>query len=104
MIILAVSFSRKLQTATNAFVTNLAVADLLTSFILIWYTVGALGKGDWPIPQAYWICEVTGFSIVASIGTSTHNLAIIALNRLIRIQNPIGTEKYLHLVGLLSLS
>ena len=85
MIILAVSFSRKLQTTTNVFVTNLAVVDLLTSFILIWYTVGALGKGGWPMPQAYWICEVTGFSILTFIGASTHNLAAIALNRLIRI-------------------
>ena len=88
MIILAVSFSRKLQTATNALVTNLAAVDLLTSFILIWYTVGALGKGDWPVPRAYWICEVTGFSILASIGTSTHNLAVIALNWVIRITKP----------------
>ena len=88
MIILAVSFSRKLQTTTNVFVTNLAVVDLLTSFILIWYTVGALGGGEWPIPRTDWMCEVTGFSILAFIGTSTHNLAFIALNRLIRITKP----------------
>ena len=85
MIILAVSFSRKLQTVTNAFVINLAVADFLTSFVLIWFAVGALGKDGWPIPQAYWICEVVGFSILAFICTSLYNLAAIAVDRVVRI-------------------
>ena len=89
MIILAVTFSQKLQTATNAFVTSLAIADLLTSFFLIWYTIGALGKGEWPIPQVYWICELTAFMIYSCIGTSMYNLAAIAVNRLIRITKPI---------------
>ena len=82
-ILLAISFSRKLHTATKAFVTNLAVVDLLTSITLIWFTVGALGRADRLTPQAY--CEVISFVLLASIGTSTFNMAAIALNRFIRI-------------------
>ena len=86
-ILLAVSFSRKLQTATNMFVTNLAVADFLRSFTFIWYTVGvlALGREDRLTQQAYWFCAVTNFLILASTGTSTCNMAAIAFNRFIRI-------------------
>ena len=88
MIILAVAFSRKLQTATNAFVINLAIADLLTSFVLICSAVGVLGEDEWPIPQAYWMCEAIGFSIRTFISTSVYNLAVIAVNRLICITKP----------------
>ena len=87
-ILLAVSFSRKLHTATNAFVTSLAVTDFLTSFILIWHTVGALGRAGRPTPQPKWICEVTGFSLLAFMGTSTYNMAAIATNRFMRITKP----------------
>ncbi|XP_072035579.1 melatonin receptor type 1B-A-like [Amphiura filiformis] len=88
MVITAVALSRKLQTATNAFVTSLGVSDLLTSFFLIWYAVGALGRNSWPIPGAYWLCQTTGFMIYASVGTSLYTLAAIAINRLIHITRP----------------
>ena len=85
MLITAVMFSRKLHTSTNAFVTSLAVADLMTAFFLIWFAVGVLGPDGWPIPQAYWICELTGFVIYACRGTSLYTLGTIAVNRLILI-------------------
>ena len=88
MIIAAVAFSRKLQTSTNAFVTSLSVADLLTSFFLIWYIVGLLGQNDWPLPRAEWLCGVTGFVIFTCTGASIYNLAAIGLNRLILITKP----------------
>ena len=85
MLITAVMFSRKLHTSTNAFVTSLAVADLMTAFFLIWFAVGILGPDGWPLPQAYWICELTGFVIYACRGTSLYTLGTIAVNRLILI-------------------
>ncbi|XP_072037518.1 alpha-1A adrenergic receptor-like [Amphiura filiformis] len=93
MIIAAVVFSKKLQTSTNAFVTNLSVADLMTSFVLIWYTVGTLGNEEWPIPRAYWICQFTGFMVYACIITSTWTLGAIAVDRLIRISKPMWYKK-----------
>ena len=88
MIILAVSFSRTLQTPTNAFVTNLSVADLLTSFFVVWSLVSLLNVDGWPFPQSYWLCQATGFMIIACVGASTYNLGLIALNRLILIVRP----------------
>ena len=88
MIILAVCLSQKLHNATNAFVTSLSIVDLLTSFFLIWFAVGALGKGEWPIPQVDWICEATAFMIYACVGTSMWTLGAIAINRLINITKP----------------
>ena len=85
MLITAVLFSRKLHTSTNAFVTSLAVADLMTAFFLIWFAVGVLGPDGWPLPQAYWMCELTGFIIYACRGTSLYTLGTIAMNRLILI-------------------
>ncbi|XP_072032113.1 alpha-1A adrenergic receptor-like [Amphiura filiformis] len=93
MIIAAVAFSKKLQTSTNAFVTSLGVADLLTSWTLVWYTVGTLGKSEWPIPGAYWICQLTSFMVYACLGTSIWTLGIIGINRLIHISNPIWYNK-----------
>ncbi len=93
MIILAVAFSIKLHTATNAFVTSLSIADLLTCFTLIWYTISTLGKGEWPISGTYWICQGTGFMIYACIGTSMWTLGLIAVNRLVLIIKPAWYNK-----------
>ncbi|XP_072025584.1 LOW QUALITY PROTEIN: beta-2 adrenergic receptor-like [Amphiura filiformis] len=92
MIISAVAFSKKLQTSTNAFVTSLGVADLLTSITLIWNIVGSLGT-EWLIPEANWICQFTNFMIYACIGTSVWTLSMIGINRLIHILKPIWYKK-----------
>ncbi|XP_072043450.1 beta-2 adrenergic receptor-like [Amphiura filiformis] len=93
MIIAAVAFSKKLQTSTNAFVTSLSITDLLTSFTLIWYTISLLGKNEWPIPGAYWICKFTGFMVYACVGTSMLTLGMIGINRLIHISKPMWYQK-----------
>ena len=89
MVILAVSFSLKLQTATNAFVTSLAVADLVTCFFyLVGDGIATLGNESWPIPQVYWLCKLSAFMYFACIGASLYTLGAIAINRLIRITRP----------------
>ena len=88
MIILAVAFSRKLQTTTNAFVTSLGFSDLLASIVLLFFMIGTLGKNGWPLPDAYWICQGTAFLVYATIGTSIYTMASIALNRLVIITKP----------------
>ena len=88
MIILAVAFSRKLQTTTNALVTSLSFTDLLSSIVMMFYMIGTLGKNGWPLPNAYWICQGTAFLVYATIGTSIYTMASIALNRLVIITKP----------------
>ena len=88
MIIVAVVISRKLRTSTNVFVTSLAATDLLASFFMIPYMVGVLGKDGWPIPQAQWMCVLTGYMVYACTWTSVCTLAAIAINRLLLVTKP----------------
>ena len=88
MIIAAVAFSHKLQTSTNAFITSLSVADLLTSSFMIWYAVGLLGQNHWPLPRVEWLCAATGFVIYTCVGASIYTLAAISVNRLVLITKP----------------
>ena len=88
MIILAVAFSRKLQTSTNALVVSLGFTDLVSSIALMLYMIGSLGKNGWPLPDAYWICQGTAFLVYATVGTSIYIMASIALNRLVIITKP----------------
>ena len=55
-----------------------------------WYGIwfGLLGRYDWPLPKAEWLCSVTGFMIFICTGTSIYNLAAINVNRLILITEP----------------
>ena len=83
MVIIAVMLSRKLRSPTNCLITNLACSDLLTCTMLIWNCVALLSKDGWPLGD--WVCTVAGTVIYTSSGTSLYCLAIIALNRLIKI-------------------
>ena len=86
MVICAVILSRKLREPTNCLITNLAASDLLTCTMLIWNVVALLSKSGWPIGG--WVCTMAGTIIYSSSGTSLFNLAVIAVNRLIRIIKP----------------
>ena len=99
MVILAVSFSLKLQTATNAFVTSLAVADLVTCFFyMVGDGIATLGNESWPIPQVYWLCKLSAFMYLACVGASLYTLGAIAINRLIRITRPAWYQKDFYIV------
>lgn len=93
MVIGAVILSRKLREPTNCLITNLAASDLLTCTMLIWNVVALLSKTGWPVGN--WVCTMAGTIIYSSSGTSLFNLAVIAVNRLIRIIKPnIFTRVY----------
>ena len=86
LVILSVGLSRKLQNATNVFVTNLAVADLLTCSVIPWNIVALLSDG-WPVPE--WICALAAFLLFLCVGCSIWNLANIAINRYFVITLPV---------------
>ena len=87
MIIIAVAFSRKLQTSTNVFVTSLAVTDLLTCLVV--------GLGHVAVPllpltdRLNKICQFVAFVAYSFIGTSLYTLGAIGINRLMLITKPI---------------
>ena len=85
MIIVAVAFSKKLQTSTNVFVTSLAVTDLLTCWAAI------IGLGFQPLILKLnedEFCKLFEFVIYSFIGTSIYTLAVIGIHRLILITKP----------------
>ncbi|XP_038044486.1 melatonin receptor type 1B-B-like [Patiria miniata] len=85
LVIIAVRLSKKLRTVTNVFVINLSISDLISCVCLPWEVVAVLGEDGWPLPQAEWLCAVTSIFIIISTGCSVTNLALIALNRWVRI-------------------
>lgn len=82
--ILAVLLTRKLQNATNTFVINLAVSDLLACLFIPWSFAGLLNRREWPENLAF-ACSVAGGVLTVSVGCSFYTLASIALNRLVLI-------------------
>ena len=83
LVFVAVSFSKKLHTATNAFVVNLSVSDFLNGLTLPLQSVGVLSQTGWPL--ADWLCKAIAALLVLSHGTSIFTLTAIAINRYITI-------------------
>ncbi|XP_022085584.1 melanopsin-A-like [Acanthaster planci] len=88
MVILAVPLSKKLRTVANAFVINLSISDLITCALLPIEAMAVLSEDGWPLPHAYWLCVMTSVFIILSTGCSSTNLALIAINRWVRITRP----------------
>ncbi|XP_038045066.1 allatostatin-A receptor-like [Patiria miniata] len=102
-VIIAVGLSKKLQTVTNVFVVNLAVADVLTCLFLPWQAVAVLGGDEWPIPRAPWVCTAAAFVILVTIGCSMNNLALIAVNRWVGITKSRSTTRRIYTARKLTL-
>ncbi|XP_038071939.1 melatonin receptor type 1B-A-like [Patiria miniata] len=89
LVILAVLLSKKVRTATNAFVMNLSVADFLTCLVIPWNAVVLLGREG--LPVGVWVCSITAVVQYASVGCSIFSLVAIALNRFLLITRPATT-------------
>ena len=94
LVILAVILSRKLRTYTNAFVVNLAVADLLTCAFLPWTVIATLSENGWPLAPI--VCVLDGFCLITCLGCSINTLACIAINRRILITKSRQTYSWLY--------
>ena len=107
LVIISVLLSRKLQTPPNVFVTNLAIADLLTCLFLLGKVVGMVGRDGWPLPEVVWLCAVSAFMLFMCIAVSLFNLAAISFNRFILITQPYAIYQKLfssHKIGLMVFS
>lgn len=78
LVVVAIIFSKKLQTKTNVFVTNLAIADLVTCSLLPFQVV-ALLVDPWPLSNP--LCTAVGMLTWICLWTSNVTLALIAYNR-----------------------
>ncbi|XP_022096847.1 rhodopsin, GQ-coupled-like [Acanthaster planci] len=81
-VITAILSFKRLQTRTNVFVLNLAVADVLTCTVSPLQALTVL-HDELVIPP--WSCKLVAFCLVTCIGCSINTLACIAVNRLVRI-------------------
>ncbi|XP_038044477.1 alpha-1D adrenergic receptor-like [Patiria miniata] len=81
-VICVILTDKKLQTTTNVFVFNLAVADVLTCAVVPVQAVTILND-ELVIPS--WLCKLVAFCSLTCIGCSINSLALIAVNRLVGI-------------------
>lgn len=90
-VLLAVVFSKQLQTAFNVFIVNLAVADLLTCLVLPLFLLSL-----WTEYQPYLdnVCFVALAIVHTSIGCSIYTLASIAVNRFVLFIDPVNKNYY----------
>ncbi|XP_033634038.1 muscarinic acetylcholine receptor M4-like [Asterias rubens] len=94
LVILAVILSKKLQTRTNAFVVNLATADLVTCTAAPFTALALLSEDGWPLPDA--ICSVAAAVYFSCLSCSVMNLTAISINRLIVITKPSSTYRSIY--------
>ena len=81
LVILATVVYKKLRVIRNAFILNLALADLIvTMFVMPMNIVGALDSGLF-LTNNITICEVQGALAVVSCVTSIYTIANIAVER-----------------------
>ncbi|XP_022091889.1 G-protein coupled receptor moody-like [Acanthaster planci] len=90
MVILAAVLSKHVRSTTNVLVVNLSVADLWTCLSLPWSSVAMLVNGPWPLASEF-PCQVAAFMWHTGLGASLYSLALIAVNRLVRITRPLAT-------------
>ncbi|XP_022080001.1 protein trapped in endoderm-1-like [Acanthaster planci] len=95
LVILAVLLSTKLRTATNVFVVNLSVADLMTCLVIPWDAVALLSQQE-GMPIGEWVCSVVATVIFTTVGCSILTLASISLNRLLLITRSTSTYRKIY--------
>lgn len=87
LVIVAVLLSKKLQTIPNAFIVNLAVADLVTSLVMSFFVTA-----QWRTcysPSLELLCRFAMTVVYTTVYSSIYNLAMIAMNRFIFITSPL---------------
>ncbi|KAM9664966.1 5-hydroxytryptamine receptor 2B [Trichechus inunguis] len=93
LVILAVSLEKKLQYATNYFLTSLAVADLLVGlFVMPIALLTIMFEPMWPLPLV--LCPAWLFLDVLFSTASIMHLCAISVDRYIAIKKPIQANQY----------
>ena len=71
--------NKRLHTATNFFLANLAVSDLLVTCLNVPFNIMRHVMYDWPFGET--LCHLVNFSLMVSVYVSTYTLTSIALDR-----------------------
>ena len=79
LVLVAVALSRKLQTATNAFVVNLSISDFILCFTMQFQAAGVLSSEGWSLSHT--TCDFVSIMTIITPICSVLTLAMIAINR-----------------------
>ncbi|KAH9492670.1 putative G-protein coupled receptor 83 [Bulinus truncatus] len=71
--------NKRLHTATNFFIANLAVSDLLVTFVNVPFNIARSMLEDWPFGDVP--CYMFNYSLILTCYVSTYTLTSIALDR-----------------------
>ncbi len=94
-VIYFVLFYKRMQSMTNKFITNLALADMLVIFICIPDEVARLMEISWKYEKFF--CEITHFSQGLSLCVSVMTLTAISIDRYLIIHKPVRARSiYTH--------
>lgn len=93
LIILAIYIDKTLQTVTNAFVVNLACADLLLSLSGMPFTLVSSITYDWVFGDVW--CDVNGMANSLFCVASMLTLAAVSIDRYIAILHPLRYTSYM---------
>ncbi|ESO98339.1 hypothetical protein LOTGIDRAFT_65232, partial [Lottia gigantea] len=82
--------NKRLHTATNYFIANLAISDLLVTCVNVPFNIARNILDDWPFGIV--LCQLVNFSLMTSVYVSTYTLTAIALDRHRVVLKPFTTR------------
>ena len=83
MVCIAVYRDTRLRTATNIYITALAISDLLSAIFVMPFAAGVLISGRWPFGKV--LCQVNAFFSLFVVYVSPVTMGLTAANRYMRI-------------------
>ncbi|ELU16809.1 hypothetical protein CAPTEDRAFT_225192 [Capitella teleta] len=86
LVVSAIVRNLQLRTITNYFLANLAVADILVSFIVLPITLLSNLFSEWLFGP--FLCKITGYLQAVTVGASVNTLATVAVERYLAIFYP----------------
>lgn len=88
MVIVVVIRHKGMQTRTNMFLVNLAIADFLVGILLAPFSLITIIKDTWIFGEA--MCNINGFLNTICFITSIHTLMYISIHKYVSITRPFS--------------
>ncbi|XP_070212546.1 G-protein coupled receptor 83-like [Littorina saxatilis] len=88
LVVYVILKNRRLHTATNFFLANLAVSDLLVTCLNVPFNIMRHVMYDWVFGET--LCHLVNFSLMVSVYVSTYTLTSIALDRHRMVLKPLS--------------
>ncbi|XP_052800848.1 mu-type opioid receptor-like isoform X2 [Mya arenaria] len=88
LVIIVVLRHKGMQTRTNMFLVNLAIADFLTGLLLAPFSLTTLIKDKWIFGET--MCNVNGFFNSVCLITSIHTMMYISIHKYVSITRPFS--------------